>query len=167
MPEEWPNGLADWATNYGQRLEDFLHAFEAKEQELLGSGRLDVSQVLSAHMRRSWDTGDFWLTYAARKSWAFDGIFWRSLNQRFFGHVDGKCMERLGLLPLQQVSAIKSFVQRKLREKQEQTLVDWYADNARLLLPLDILDVGSLRGAPWGCFPVLAYEGEGSALDRV
>lgn len=59
MTEEWPEGLADWASkSYEPRLETFLVAFEAKEREFIEQGRLDESQVLSTHMRRSWETSD-------------------------------------------------------------------------------------------------------------
>ncbi|XP_044721313.1 phosphotransferase enzyme family domain-containing protein [Hirsutella rhossiliensis] len=119
MPEEWPAGLDDWAAKYEPRLKTFLRAIEAKERDFIDQGRLDQTQVLSTHMRRSWETGDFWLAYAARKSWAFDGIFWRTLDQRFFGDNVGGPMERLKLLPLKQVSAIEGFVERKMREKEE------------------------------------------------
>ncbi|KAH8586057.1 hypothetical protein B0O99DRAFT_645466 [Bisporella sp. PMI_857] len=36
-------------------------------------------------MRKSWKTGRFWLDYAAWKSCAFDNIFWKYLDYRFFG----------------------------------------------------------------------------------
>ncbi|KFH43666.1 hypothetical protein ACRE_055790 [Hapsidospora chrysogenum ATCC 11550] len=112
MPEEWPDGLDDWATKYEPRLATFLRALESKEREFMEWGRIDKSQVLSAPMRRSWDTGDFWTAYAARKSWAFDGIFWRTLDERFFGDC-GK-----------QAAAMEEFVERKMREKEEGTLID-------------------------------------------
>jgi hypothetical protein len=41
---------------------------------------------LSKHMRESWETGRLWLNYAGRKSWAFDRIYWKYLDERrFFG----------------------------------------------------------------------------------
>jgi len=40
---------------------------------------------MSIYMRESWETGRFWFSYAARKSWAFDTIFWKYLDKRFFG----------------------------------------------------------------------------------
>jgi hypothetical protein len=40
---------------------------------------------LSTYMLESWETGRFWLTYIARKSWAFEIIFWKYLDERFFG----------------------------------------------------------------------------------
>lgn len=76
MPEEWPAGLDDWAANYAPRLQTFLRVLEGKEGEFIAGGRLDASEVrLSERMRRRWETGDFWVAYAARKTWAFDGTF--------------------------------------------------------------------------------------------
>lgn len=147
MPEEWPEGLDDWAAKYEPRLKTFLRALETKEREFVQQGRLTESQVLSTHMRRSWETGDFWLAYAARKSWAFDGIFWRSLDERFFGKNEGGFMERLKLLPPEQVAAMDPFVERKMQEKEQCTLIDWYAEDAEFMVPPDILGVGSTRSS--------------------
>ncbi|OAQ88558.1 phosphotransferase family protein [Purpureocillium lilacinum] len=142
MPEEWPEGLDDWAAKYEPRLKTFLRAMEAKEREFIQQGRLDESQVLSTRMRRSWETDDFWVAYAARKSWAFDGIFWRTLDRRFFGDDKGGFMERLKLLSPEQAAAMEGFVERKLKEKQECTLIDWYGEEAESMPPSNILDVG-------------------------
>ncbi|KAG9250826.1 phosphotransferase family protein [Emericellopsis atlantica] len=141
MPEEWPEGLDDWAAKYEPRLKTFLRVMEAKERELVDSGRLHESQVLSTHMRRSWETGGFWLAYAARKSWAFDGIFWRSLDERFFGKNAGGFIERLKLLPSKQVADMEAFVERKMREREECTLIDWYAEDAESKLPPNVIEV--------------------------
>ncbi|PNY26322.1 Uncharacterized protein TCAP_03752 [Tolypocladium capitatum] len=138
MPEEWPRGLDDWAATYEPRLKTFLGAIEAKEREFIEQGRLDESQVLSTHMRRSWETGDFWLAYAARKTWAFDGIFWRRLDERFFGKNEGGFMERLTLLPPKQMAKMEVLVERKMQERDECTLVDWYAEDAMSKLPPSI-----------------------------
>lgn len=147
MPEEWPDGLDDWATKYEPRLATFLRALESKEREFMEQGRIDKSQVLSAPIRRSWETGDFWTAYAARKSWAFDGIFWRALDERFFGDCGSEStMERLRLrlrlLPTEQAAAMEEFVERKMREKEEGTLIDWYADGSESRLPPNILSEG-------------------------
>jgi len=40
---------------------------------------------LSMYMRESWETGRFWLSHAGRKSWAFDTLFWKFSDERFFG----------------------------------------------------------------------------------
>lgn len=138
MPEEWPQGLNDWAAKYEPRLEMFLLVMEAKERNFIEEGRLDQSQVLSRHMRRSWETGDFWVAYAARKSWAFDGIYWRSLDKLFFGNDGDSIKDRLILLPSNQAAAMEGFVERKMQEKEECRLIDWYVEESDSNLPPDI-----------------------------
>lgn len=137
----WEEGLDDWAAHYEKRLPTFLCALEAREKEFFERGRLDGSEkLLSARMRESWETGGFWVTFAARKSWAFDGIYWRFLDERFFGRNEGGgFMERLKLLTPGQVAAMEPFVERKMREKEEGTIVDWYKPGAEAGLPPDIL----------------------------
>jgi hypothetical protein len=39
-------------------------------------------------MRESWENGQFWANYAARKSWAFDAVFWSWINVKYFGEGD-------------------------------------------------------------------------------
>ncbi|RDL41505.1 Uncharacterized protein BP5553_01484 [Venustampulla echinocandica] len=131
MPEEWPEGLDDWVSKYEPQLETFIHAMETKEREFIEQGRLDEPQ----------------LAYAARKSWAFDGIFWRSLDERFFGKNSSGFMERLKLLPSGQVAAMEAFVERKMEEKRDCTLIDWYAQDAESKLPPGILSLGSTRAS--------------------
>ena len=98
-------------------------------------------------MRKGWETGHFWVTYAARRTWAFDGIYWEFLDEKFFGRNEGgDYLARLKLLPPDQVEAMESFVERKLREKEEGTLVDWYEHGAESKLPSNILDVGRSAG---------------------
>ena len=52
------------------------------------SGTLDHQQRLSQRMRESWENGQFWANYAARKSWAFDAVFWSWINVKYFGEGD-------------------------------------------------------------------------------
>ena len=138
-PDQWEEGLDDWSAQYEKRLPTFLRALEAREKAFVEEGRLDGSEaMLSSRMRESWETGGFWVTYAARKSWAFDGIYWSFLDERFFGRNEsGDFMERLKLLTPGQVAAMEPFVERKMREKEEGTLVDWYEPGAEL--PPDVL----------------------------
>jgi hypothetical protein len=128
---------------YEPVLEIFLDALERKEKELMELGRLEKTDVLSAHMRRSWETGRFWVTHAASRSHAFDGIYWRFLDEKVFGkNESGDFTERLKLLPPEQVAAMEGFVERKMREGKEGGLVDWYQPGAESRLPPDILTVG-------------------------
>lgn len=141
-PEDWEAGLDDWVEKYEPRLATILRALEAKETEFMEQGRLTESGILPSRMRESWESGQFWVTYAARRTWAFDAIFWRFLDERFFGkNESGDFMERAKILPREQNDAMEHFVTRKLQEKEEATLVDWYDTDAEARLPRDILSV--------------------------
>ncbi|KAG9253896.1 phosphotransferase family protein [Emericellopsis atlantica] len=140
----WEAGQDDWVEKYEPRLATFLRALEAKETEFIERGRLTKSEILSSRMRESWESGQFWVTYAARRTWAFDAIFWRFLDEKFFEkNEDGDSMDRIKLLPQEQIDAMEHFVTRKLQEKEEGTLVDWYETDSEARLPPDILSVGS------------------------
>jgi hypothetical protein len=86
---------------------------------------------LSTYMRESWRTGRFWLNYAARKSWAFDAIFWKCLDERFFGKREEEVTEhdlwktRIQLLSEEERRAMEPFVTRKVEETRERILVSW------------------------------------------
>ncbi|OJI82086.1 hypothetical protein ASPTUDRAFT_57823 [Aspergillus tubingensis CBS 134.48] len=84
LPELWKQGLDDW-----------------------------INDRLSGHMLRSWESGDFWLNYAARKSWAFDMIYWAKIDRRFFG--DGNLSDRVKLLTPDERAEMEGFVQMKLK----------------------------------------------------
>ncbi|TAQ88671.1 hypothetical protein B7494_g2994 [Chlorociboria aeruginascens] len=124
-PEEWPHGILDWSREYEPRLRTFLEALREQEDSMISDGQLTEAQRLSARMKESWETGDFWMAYAARKSWALDVVFWRMINPnpRFFnkpGYDEG-----LKLLSQEERDGMEGFVQRKLKEMEEHTLVDW------------------------------------------
>ncbi|OKL59134.1 hypothetical protein UA08_05956 [Talaromyces atroroseus] len=114
LPEYWAKGLDDWIEQYEKVLPVFLTVMKKREQALKESDRL------SDHMLKSWETGDFWLNYAARKSWAFDMISWAKIDRRFFGH--GNLDDRVQLLTLSEMDAMEGFVERKLRAKEERRL---------------------------------------------
>ncbi|KAI9841099.1 MAG: hypothetical protein M1837_001003 [Sclerophora amabilis] len=133
-PEYWPTGLQGWAEAYEPRLNTFLRVLEGKERDAIERGSLRNSssqnpRLLSARMRESWDSGAFWVAYAARRSWAFDAIFWVFLNERFFG--EGKWLgyedriEMLGDDSVETRGRMEAFVERKLEESRTRTLLDW------------------------------------------
>jgi hypothetical protein len=82
--EMWDAGIGDWVENHALRLETWVSAMKEAE-ESAGSKSKSMEFPLSADMKESWETGRFWLTYAVRKSWAFDTVFWKCLDERFFG----------------------------------------------------------------------------------
>jgi hypothetical protein len=85
MPERWPEGLESWTEHYEKLLLTFLRCLEAREQAALEEGRMTEEDRLSRKMRQNWANGDFWIHYAARKSWAIDAIYWSKIDERFFG----------------------------------------------------------------------------------
>jgi len=121
-PEEWPHGILDWVKEYEPRLRTFLEVLRKAEDSMIEDGRL--IERLSVRMQESWDTGDFWVAYAARKSWAFDQVFWKIINRnpRFFAKPGYE--EALKLLSREEQDGMEDFVQRKLKEKEERILVD-------------------------------------------
>ncbi|KJZ76304.1 hypothetical protein HIM_04386 [Hirsutella minnesotensis 3608] len=139
-PDDWKAGLDDWVAHYEPRLETFLRVLKAKENSFVQQGRLKESDILSFRMEESWRSGRFWVSYAARRTWAFDAIYWQFLDEKFFGKLkNGDFRERIKLLPQDQVDAMEDFVQRKVAERQEGTLTDWYTPDAQSRLPTDVL----------------------------
>lgn len=95
QPEYWPDGISNWKDIYGSRLKTFLNAMEDVEDKAMAMGRLREDQRLSLKMKASWDSGDFWVIYGARKNFAFDAIFWRELDARVLWgcwSLSGRCL---------------------------------------------------------------------------
>jgi hypothetical protein len=131
LPEYWPKGLEDWAIMYEKRLATFLRVLEKQEQDAIHRGILKEDQILSIRMKESWESGAFWINYAARRSWAFDAIFWKWLDSKFFGTNQGNGFEsRLELLAKEQQNHMQPFVEKKLEEKNERILIDWETEES-------------------------------------
>jgi hypothetical protein len=138
-PEYWTKGLDDWCVQYKRRLQIFLPAMVDCEEDAYRTRneRLEESQRLSNQMRNSWESGDFWIMYAARNNFAFDAIFWNKIDQRFFGtneSDDNKCdvwKKRLHLLEPEDKEIMDKYVDLKLREN-ETRLLSWDPDHYTL-----------------------------------
>ncbi|KAG5664368.1 hypothetical protein KAF25_008102 [Fusarium avenaceum] len=140
-PEVWDAGIEDWEKVYESRLETWITAMEEVESESdMNSG----SFLLSAYMRESWTTGRFWLDYAARKSWAFDTIYWKYLDEKFYGereeYVPSKELwkVRVHLLSQEEQAAMEPLVQAKMAESKERVLIvgPWNGKATPLLFPI-------------------------------
>ncbi|OBT61758.1 hypothetical protein VE03_09100 [Pseudogymnoascus sp. 23342-1-I1] len=127
MPERWPKGLDNWAVNYEKRLQLFLRCLEAREQVASEEGRATKEESLSSQMRQNWENEDFWVHYAARKSWAVDSIYWSKIDEFFFGPRDS-FGGRLALLDEGVREGIDAFVRRKIEEQGSRVLIDWDED---------------------------------------
>ena len=132
VPEMWEGGIEVWTREYERRLQTWLSAIEEAEQDMAPG-----SLLLSAYMRESWETGRFWLNYAARKSWAFDTVYWQYLDERFFGERDKGIpaqelwKTRMHLLTEAERAAIEPLVEIKMEESKERVLVEWGDAEAR------------------------------------
>jgi hypothetical protein len=141
VPEMWDGGIEDWVSVYEKRLDTWLVAMEEAEKDMEPS-----STLLSAYMRESWATGRFWLNYAARRSWAFDTIYWKYLDERFFGkRAEGLPTEefwktRVFLLNKEEQIAMEQLVRMKMEESKERVLVDWEAAEAKQRLSSFLFD---------------------------
>jgi hypothetical protein len=81
-PGSWVdrNAVQEFRDLYEPRMEQFLRTLEAVEEAEGWEGREDDRRRLSARMRRSWGTGQFWFNIASRKSYDVDTIYWRVLH---------------------------------------------------------------------------------------
>ncbi|KFG88002.1 phosphotransferase family protein [Metarhizium anisopliae] len=136
-PEYWPGGYRAWMDTYESRLQTFLRALEAEEEKTKRAAlteranslpRTDeeVEPPLSRRMRDSWEKQTWMLNYAARKSWAFDFIWWKFLDEKYFGsnaHQDH--VARLKLLSASQQKVMERLVARKMEERTRRDIVEW------------------------------------------
>ncbi|KAK2037622.1 phosphotransferase [Colletotrichum somersetense] len=140
-PESWDGGIEEWTSIYNVRLRVWLRALEEAEKELEPG-----SFLLSAYMRQSWETGRFWLDYAAMRSWAFDTVYWKYLDERFFGErgegfqAEELWKTRVHLLSEEERAAMEPLVQIKMEELKERVLVEWDAEEARRRLSSFLFD---------------------------
>ncbi|KAI0380691.1 phosphotransferase family protein [Hypomontagnella monticulosa] len=132
-PESWDGGYRAWMEVYEPRLKTFLRAMEAEEKKMASenlpdkvSGLLLIDKngkaepPLSQRMRESWEKRTWMVNYAAQKSWAFDFIWWKFLDESYFGsNEDQDYHARLGLLPESQREAMEPFVTRKMQESTD------------------------------------------------
>ncbi|KAL2752450.1 hypothetical protein ACRALDRAFT_2061008 [Sodiomyces alcalophilus JCM 7366] len=133
--EMWSPDIDDWRETYDMRLKTWLSAMEKAEAEMTEPSPLPAP--LSTYMRESWETGRFFLSYAARKSWAFDTMYWKFLDERFFGDRESGVLKddlwktRVHLLSEEERAAMEPFVRRKMSESKERRIVDWDPTEAK------------------------------------
>lgn len=127
-PEYWPAGIEDWTRVFDRRLKTFLTAMKRCEDLAAQNGQVRLSDQI----RRSWESGDFWVMYAILHSFAFDAIYWQKIDQRFFGPTvtddpSEAWKERLELLDEAQRDEMECLVTRKLGEMEDRVLA-WDPD---------------------------------------
>lgn len=120
QPEYWPDGIEAWTEVYETHLQTFLKVLREEEDAAIDHGRLKDEQRLSRPMQQSWESGDYWVAYAARKCFAFDAVFWKKLDGRFFGpgtnDEDDRWKERLHLLTEDERADVEKVVEKKMKE---------------------------------------------------
>ncbi|KAL5364873.1 kinase-like domain-containing protein [Aspergillus floccosus] len=129
-PENWAGGLEDWSRVFECRLQTFLKAMVDREAHAIRQGRLEEHQRLSGPMRHSWESGDFWVSYAARNNFAFDVIYWQKIDQRFFGPsptFEDAWKERVALLDAEEKDCMERLVSQKQEEMGSRVLM-WEPD---------------------------------------
>ncbi|KAB8272675.1 hypothetical protein BDV30DRAFT_211783 [Aspergillus minisclerotigenes] len=133
-PEHRPKGLDNWCSEYGKVLQIFLAAIRKCEDEAIQKKLLVEDQRLSSRMRDSWQSGDFWIMYAARNSFSFDTIYWKKIDQRFVGpttyedvNICDIWRKRLHLLEPEERSIMEEYVNLKLKDRNTWRLV-WDPD---------------------------------------
>ncbi|KID86278.1 phosphotransferase family protein, partial [Metarhizium majus ARSEF 297] len=134
-PEYWPGGYDSWMEVYEPRWNTFLRVLEEEEREKKAQNSScctrDTGVPLSQLMRRSWETKSWMINYAARNSWAFDFLFWRYLDDAYFGRNEGEDYRgRLDLLSKEETEAMEGLVKIKMEESADRTLIQWDHDGA-------------------------------------
>ena len=71
------------------------------------------------------------LDYAARKSWAFDFIWWKFLDNRYYGPNENQDYQaRLELLSEPQRKVMEIFLAQKMEESRNREIVKWEDEHA-------------------------------------
>ncbi|KAI5459493.1 hypothetical protein BGZ63DRAFT_341452, partial [Mariannaea sp. PMI_226] len=126
--EMWSAGIDEWRETYDMRLKTWLSAMKKAEAGMTEPSTLPAP--LSTYMRESWETGRFYLNYGARKSGAFDAMYWKFLDERFFGDRENGVLKndlwktRVHLLSEIERAAMEPFVERKMTDSREGHIVD-------------------------------------------
>ncbi|MCJ1253646.1 hypothetical protein MMC24_001458 [Lignoscripta atroalba] len=103
--------MEEFVALYKPRLDQFLRALEQTEVDT--KCRQYSARRLSSLMRDSWESGDFWFNFAARKSLDVDAIFYAQLDRiHFAGHAN------IDLLDNKARAGMQSFVQMKMEQKK-------------------------------------------------
>ncbi|KAH8729212.1 phosphotransferase family protein [Ilyonectria robusta] len=142
-PEYWTGGYREWMKVYEPRLQTFLRMLELEENKMTAfnlaekvnaislTDNRETEPPLSQRMQESWDKRTWMLNYAARKSWAFDFIWWKFLDESYFGPNENQdCRARLGLLSEPQTKVMEFFVARKMEESGNRKVIEWSDENA-------------------------------------
>ncbi|KAH7176323.1 phosphotransferase family protein [Dactylonectria macrodidyma] len=129
-PEYWIGGYREWVVAYEPRFQTFLRALVAEERRMAATRSAftpytngKAEPPLSQRMVETWTKRDWVLTYAMRKSWSFDFLWWKYLDEYFYGpNATQDYNSRLHLLTQPQKDAMDAFVARKMEESETPVL---------------------------------------------
>lgn len=155
-PEFWDKGIDDFSAEFDKRMPLFLKAMEMEEEQMRREAEdeeggeddsalayylkeLDLADEppkptpkLSDRMRRTWEDRGHFINYAARRSWAFDVLFWTFIDQKFFGeNSPGGFEGRLDLFSPSEREKMEEFVARKVEQMENEKYMKWDEDECR------------------------------------
>ncbi|CEL06823.1 hypothetical protein ASPCAL09995 [Aspergillus calidoustus] len=114
-PGLWSTNLESVMNVYMPRLAEFLAVMREREDELIRERFMNEEHRLSRRMRASIDNGIFWLCLAARTPSLFDAIYWKYIDQRYYGEFSN-LDQRIELLSAGQQAELNTLTQRKVAE---------------------------------------------------
>ncbi|CAI4220123.1 unnamed protein product [Parascedosporium putredinis] len=132
--KDWPGGYGEWIKAYEPRFHTFLRVLEVEEKKIGTNGVLSSSDPdggmstlpLSQRMRMSWKEKTWLINYAVLDSWGFDFIWWKFLDERFYGpNEDQDHRSRLHLLSEPQTTAMCDLVATKAHERLDRKIFEW------------------------------------------
>ncbi|KAL1864619.1 hypothetical protein Daus18300_007636 [Diaporthe australafricana] len=165
-PEFYKKGLGSWAKEYERRLPLYLEAVDMEEAHLKAAkehtnvdagpvnSRLQLLTITEAgrdahpstptskRMKRNWESGRFFVDYAARRNYAFDPIYWKYIDKKFFGKnkkagllsKKSAYKERLHLLSEQERAQMERFVAWKSEDVEGEEVVEWDENDAQAVM---------------------------------
>ncbi|POS70216.1 phosphotransferase [Diaporthe helianthi] len=186
-PEFHDKGLSSWIKEYERFLPLFLEAVdleaaalrEPRKQMKNGASALHGGAQLlaldeaakdggphkprSGRVRQNWENGRFFVNYCARRNYGFDPIYWKCLDERFFGKNKKSGLMtrksdykgRLHLLSEKERAQMEPFVAWKMEDREDEKVVEWDAKDAQKILEacfagtLGEIDIPRPRHIPW------------------
>ncbi|KAJ4415023.1 hypothetical protein N0V82_007605 [Gnomoniopsis sp. IMI 355080] len=186
-PEFYEKGLSSWVKEYERHLPLFLQAMDMEEAELRGTreetrhvdgalhrrrqpGDTDEagedgrsSGQVSKRMKQNWENREFFVDYCARRNYGFDPIYWKYVDEKFFGKnkktalllQKGGYKGRQHLLSEKERAQMEPFISWKLEDREDEKIVEWDEKDARAILAaclagtLGDIDIPKPRLIPW------------------
>lgn len=125
-PDYMDPKLEVWPADYERRLDVFLQ--ELRKVEDAEVQDMPATDRLSAHMEQTWKSGYFWVLYLLQRSFAFDDIYWKFVDETYYGKstvtAPERWKERLeqGLLDDDERERMEALVLKKVSELDTEEL---------------------------------------------